>query len=106
MKGLPALQAASSHVVEIFPTMMIRIALMGRSYHLAGELPEQIELPADASIDEVLQQVDHELPDGHSLPRSCLVIVSGRHLGTVGQHESCPLRDGDEVVLVAPVAGG
>jgi molybdopterin converting factor small subunit len=40
------------------------------------------------------------------LPPTCLVIVNGRHLGTVASCESCVLRAGDELTLLAPVAGG
>ena len=37
---------------------------------------------------------------------SCLVVVSGRHLGTIARHENIALAATDELMLIAPVAGG
>ena len=45
-------------------------------------------------------------PEPLMLPPTCLVIVNGRHLGTIASCESCVLRAGDELTLLAPVAGG
>jgi len=32
--------------------------------------------------------------------------VAGKHVGSIAQHADSPLREGDEIVLIAPVAGG
>ncbi len=84
--------------------MKIRIAITGRSYHEADSLPDHLTLPDDATLEDALCAVAELLDD--ALPSSCLVSISGRHVGTVASHDNQPLSDGDELLLVAPVAGG
>jgi molybdopterin converting factor small subunit len=86
--------------------MKIRLAITGRSYHTAEQLPDQITLPDASSVDDAISHLSERLPNGVELPASCLVAVSGEHLGTLGSHQSRQLVDGDELTLIAPVAGG
>ena len=86
--------------------MKIRIVFTGRGYDAGAELPPQLELPAGATTVAALQEIRRRLPADRDLPPSCLVAVQGRHLGTVGGHAPRELRDGEELVLIAPVAGG
>ena len=86
--------------------LIIRILFTGRSYHTNAQLPSELNIPDDSGVAEVLEQLDRLLPEGQELPRSCLVAVSGNHIGTVENHQSNLLRDGDELMLIAPVAGG
>ena len=86
--------------------MKVKIIISGRGYHDASSLPEELTLPDAASVDDALARLDELLPEGLRLPQSCLVAVSGQHLGTRARHEPCELADGDELMLVAPVAGG
>ena len=86
--------------------MRIIIELMGRSYHTADQLPTELDLPDGATLDDAVTQINQHLPAEHPLPQSCLLIVSGKHLGTLGAHDPTTLNEGDEVMLVAPVAGG
>jgi len=86
--------------------MKIRIALTGRSYDMAADLPEELELADDATVNTAIEKLSGLLPQGRSLPASCLVSVGGAHLGTVTQFEDRPLEDGQELMLIAPVAGG
>ena len=86
--------------------MKVKIVISGRGYHDAAALPEELTLPDGASVDDALARLDELLPEGVSLPESCLVVVSGDHLGTVASHAQRALADGDELMLVAPVAGG
>jgi molybdopterin converting factor small subunit len=62
-------------------------------------------LPDGANVDDALQLLDSQLGDDQ-LPASCLVAVAGKHLGTLANHIASPLADGDELTLIAPVAGG
>ena len=86
--------------------MRIRIAFMGRGYHLANRLPDELQLDDSAEVGDLIRQVQSHLTDGEHLPTSCLISVAGEHLGTVAKFRDRPLRDGDELVLIAPVAGG
>ena len=86
--------------------MKIQIVYTGRSYQTAGQLPRELTIADDATVDDALAAVAKQLGDDHQLPGSCLVAVSGEHLGTVASHTNRPLKERDELVLIAPVAGG
>jgi molybdopterin converting factor small subunit len=86
--------------------MKIRTVITGRFYHTTGSLPEELTLADGATVDDALAELAGHLPADQGLPESCLVAVSGRHVGTVSAHESARLSDGDELVVIAPVAGG
>ena len=86
--------------------MNIRIVVTGRFYHTMDSLPEELTMPDGASVDDALQELTSRLPADQSLPTSCLVAVGGRHLGTLADHQPATLNDGNELVLIAPVAGG
>jgi len=86
--------------------MRIRLFVSGRNYDLAARVPEELTLAEGATLDDALQQLGGLLPDGRRLPASCVVAVSGRHCGTLASHRPEALRDGDELVVLAPVAGG
>ena len=58
------------------------------------------------TLTERMRSLADLLPGGTRLPASCLVAVSGRHCGTVAGHTQEKLHDGDELVILAPVAGG
>ncbi len=86
--------------------MKVRVVISGRSYDTAAKMPEHVTLPEGCQIDEALQTVTELLPSGKGLPGSCLIAVSGTHLGTLDHHRPQVLADGDELVVIAPVAGG
>lgn len=86
--------------------MKVRLVYSGRGYDAVAKLPAEIPLTDGDDIDQLIAAVNQLLPDDRPLPRSAVVAVAGRHLGTVGQHAPQALREGDEVVIVAPVAGG
>lgn len=86
--------------------MKVRLVLSGRNYDRAEAVPEHLNLPEGCSIDDALRAVAEHVPPEKALPESCLVAVSGIHLGTLRNHKPRVLADGDELVLIAPVAGG
>ena len=86
--------------------MRIRINYTGRSYQIAELLPDEITLAEGAGLEDALQAVRGLLPDGEQPPASCLVACAGEHRGTVASHSGGQLTDGDELDLIAPVAGG
>jgi len=86
--------------------MRVRIVVGGRNYDLADSLPEHVTLPEGASVDDALKALVGHIPKNRSLPGSCLIAVSGTHLGSLRQHRGQLLKDGDELLVLSPVAGG
>lgn len=86
--------------------MRVRLFVSGRNYDLAARLPEEITLDEGNTLDDALHHLRGLMPDGRQLPGTCVVAVSGKHCGTLASHPSEALRNGDELVIVAPVAGG
>jgi molybdopterin converting factor small subunit len=84
----------------------IRLVVTGRGYHAADSLPDQWELPDGATVDDVIRMLVDCYGQGPGWSETSLIAVAGRHLGTVASHVSAVLQDGDEVTLIAPVAGG
>lgn len=85
--------------------MKIRLVVTGRNYNTADSLPEELQLDDAATLQDALQSISTQLGEAQ-LPASCLIAVSGQHVGTLASHQARELRDGDELVLIAPVAGG
>ena len=86
--------------------MKIRVVLTGRSYHTAASLPAELELDEGDSLDDALKQINAALTAEAALPESCLIAIAGQHVGTVASHPDITLQDNQELVLIAPVAGG
>lgn len=86
--------------------MKIRLVVIGRGYDAVEDMPEQWDVPEDASVEDIICMLLKRYGDGPGWAASCLVALRGRHLGTVGSHEPATLREGDELTLIAPVAGG
>ena len=86
--------------------MEIRIVVTGRSYHTAASIPQTLMLEDGASLDDALQQINEALEEGAALPGSCLIAIDNQHVGTVASHSNMALQCGQELVLIAPVAGG
>ena len=82
------------------------IHVHGCSYDASTAFPAVLDLPDVATVDMALDALHQQLPDKRSLPGSCLVVLSGKHLGTVARHGNPVLAATDELVLIAPVAGG
>jgi len=86
--------------------MNVRVVISGRHYATDEGIPEQLSLKEGCSIDEALSKISKLADAAAQLPESCLLAVSGKHLGTLGKHMAHTLAEGDEIVLIAPVAGG
>ena len=86
--------------------MKVKVVISGRSYRPPKSIPDELALPDRCSVDEALRRLAELLPPGRKLPESCLVAVSGAHLGTLRSHAPRELEEGDELVVIAPVAGG
>ena len=86
--------------------MNIRLTISGRSYDVAEAVPRTLVLEDGATVADALASLNGHLQNGAALADSCLVAVGGTHLGTLTRHEPRRLSDGDELVIIAPVAGG
>jgi len=86
--------------------MKIRIEITGRNYHQSGGAPDEFELQTGATLIDALAALAQSLPAGVELPASCLIARNGAHVGAVRNPPATPLSDGDELMLIAPVAGG
>ncbi len=84
----------------------VQIVFIGRRYDAAQTLPDRLCLPDGATVDDALKAIAEQLSGRNPLSASCLVAVSGMHLGTLANFRPRTLQDGDEVLLLAPVAGG
>lgn len=84
----------------------VQVEFIGRGYDAAQSLPDCLRLPDGATLDDALKAITGSLPGDHPLSACCLVAVSGMHLGTLAQHRPRVLRDGDDLLFLAPVAGG
>ena len=85
--------------------MKVQVVYTGRGYDQGAKLPGELALDEGSSVSDALKALQQAAPDV-TLPESCLVSVAGTHLGTLAKHDARDLRDGDEIVLIAPVAGG
>ena len=86
--------------------MNVRIVLTGRSYHTTTTLPDVLSLPDEASLEDALDALRQAASKEEVLPSSCLIAISGQHVGTIADHEDHTLKDGDELLFLSPVAGG
>jgi molybdopterin converting factor small subunit len=86
--------------------MKIQLTLSGRNYDVADALPTELALPEGASVQTALERLAALLPNGYRLSETCLVAVSGQHLGSLRNLSPRLLCDGDELLVLTPVAGG
>jgi len=86
--------------------MKIRIAFTGRNYHQGGNATSDFELNEGATLVDAIAALSQSMAEEASLPASCLIARNGAHVGAVGNPPPTPLSDGDELLFIAPVAGG
>ena len=86
--------------------MKIRILIVAPMWGIADGLPAELTLEDGSTVDDAIAALNDHLPDGETLPDSCLIAVGGRHRGTVGTRLQLPLKDGDELELITPAGGG
>ena len=76
--------------------MKIQIVISGRRYDDAEKIPGQLTLPEGCSVDKALDALAELMHGEAGLPDSCLVAVSGTHLGTLRNHTARQLEEGDD----------
>lgn len=80
--------------------MKVRLLLFASYAEAIGSSEISLELPAGATAATALSAI-RERPGSDKLPPSPMIAVNRRY-AKPGQ----PLKDGDEVALIPPVAGG
>lgn len=78
----------------------LQVLLFARYAELLGTSRLELALPEPATV-SALVRVVRGLPGGDQLPEHPLVAVNARQAGA-----GDPLRAGDEVALLPPMAGG
>ena len=86
--------------------LKVQIVFIGRGYDAAQSVPERLCLADGATVEDALKAIGAQVSGDNPLSASCLVAVSGTHLGTLANYRPRTLQDGDELLLLAPVAGG
>ena len=86
--------------------MQVRVLLSGRHYDMADAVPRELALPDDCMLSQALAAFLDRLPADWRPAGTCLVAVSGTHMGTLTHYRDTALRSGDELLLLSPVAGG
>lgn len=81
--------------------MRVRIRLFGRLHDLAGASELEREVPSEATVALLWEQLASEFPAMASYRRSVSAAVNADFSRMTAQ-----LRDGDEVAFLPPVSGG
>lgn len=85
----------------IFRRMNARVLLFAAYADLVGRERVELSLPGPATVRDLLERLRQELPAASGLPARPLVAVNLVHA-----HLDSPVRDGDEIALLPPMAGG
>lgn len=79
----------------------VRVRFFARYAELAGCETAAVALPLPATVQDVVRRVRETFPGARALPERLLAAVNLRHVKL-----DAPVRDGDEVAFLPPVAGG
>ena len=79
----------------------VRVRFFARYAELLGRAEADVTLPVPATVGEVVRRVRETLPGGAALPERPLAAVNLTHA-----RYDAPVRAGDEVALLPPMAGG
>ncbi|MCW4028413.1 MAG: MoaD/ThiS family protein [Candidatus Bathyarchaeota archaeon] len=94
--------------------MTITVKFVGALRHLSGKTQFTLNLPADATIKDAVEEICRQLPNVkhvfsdqtlNSAQSNSLVLVNGKEISVLAGYQT-KLRDGDEVVFVPVVHGG
>jgi molybdopterin converting factor small subunit len=80
---------------------LIRLKFFARYAELVGREDLELPLPVPATVEEVVRRVRAGVPGAAQLPERPLTAVNLRHVRL-----DAPVRDGDEVAFLPPLAGG
>ena len=79
----------------------IRVRFFARYAELVGRSEAAVLVSLPATVGDVVRRVRAELPGGGDIPERPLAAVNLKHVKL-----EASVRDGDEVALLPPIAGG
>jgi molybdopterin converting factor subunit 1 len=94
------LPPADEHVYDAIAHMTVTVLLFASYAEALGASSLAVEVPGDATVADVILSV-RALPGADRLPAAPLVAVNQQYADVYAL-----VRDGDEVALIPPVAGG
>ncbi len=80
---------------------MVRLRFFARYADLVGREEMDLDLPLPATVADVVRRAKDQWPAARQLPERPLAAVNLRHVRLEAM-----VRDGDEVALLPPLAGG
>ena len=80
---------------------MVRVRFFARYAELVGREELELQLPLPATVAEVVRRAKDQLPAARQLPDHPLAALNLQHVRL-----DAAVRDGDEVALLPPLAGG
>ena len=83
------------------PSGTIRVRFFARYAELVGRAEAAVSVPLPATVGDVVRRVREQLPGACDIPERPLTAVNLRHVKL-----DASVRDGDEVALLPPIAGG
>jgi molybdopterin converting factor small subunit len=81
--------------------MDVNVRLSSGLANITGSARMLVSLSEDATISDLIEQLCREYPRLAEPLESGVAVISGNHAD-----RSQPLRDGQEVALLIPIAGG
>jgi molybdopterin converting factor small subunit len=82
-------------------TATIRVRLFARYAELVGRAETAVSVPLPATVGDVVQRLRDDIPAARALPERPLAAVNLRQVKLDAR-----VKDGDEVALLPPIAGG
>lgn len=80
---------------------MVRLRFFARYADLVGREEMDLDLPLPATVADVVRRAKDQWPAARQLPDRPLAAVNLQHVRL-----EATVRDGDEVALLPPLAGG
>jgi molybdopterin synthase catalytic subunit len=81
--------------------MRVRVRCFALAADLLGGRQSDVELPAGATVGDLLAELGRKFPGFAQLAPRILAAMAEEYVD-----RSRPLKDGDEVVIIPPVSGG
>lgn len=79
----------------------VQVRFFARYAELVGQASSAVSMPLPATVGDVVRLVRERVPGAGAIPERPLAAVNLQHVKL-----DAPVRDGDEVALLPPIAGG